>query len=667
MLKFIRKNKSGAIGMVIVGFCALLMAGFGVDMFYGSGARGPVATVNDVEISHNEFFRNHQRLVARYRQQFGDMYDQIAGQIDTRQQALDFLITDYLLRSLERELGLTASTRQIEEYIAQSPFFGGEVTPEGFRSYLRAVGMTSVQLEESMRRELARNQLRSMLRDLSPLSEKELRAIWEQQETSYKLYYLTVKADSFTEKVDVSNEATLEAYFFENQEAYRVPRKVKIDFVEFKPVDYEDSFPLTEEDLRLAFEDSAEEYFEPAKVRLRQIFFKKEAHKEDSIPIPELSSELSDEDEFAGSEVDPLELKKEIAEQVLERLATGEEFTKLVSEFSEDHTTKDKGGDMGLLPYESLQPKLRDAARGLDIGDHSGTIETEQGLHILYLDEEVPRKQKSFREVKDEVEKRLRKADAPVYTYAEAEQFYDKWQSEGILLKDYAPKTEKPLKSTEQLVSTSDPLPSGIPRELVTRLNGRAEGDQDIIELDDTIFVVEVSSVKDSYLPEFEEAKAKVIEDYKQVKSGELAQSYAENLLNEIRPETSADALAFSSTVDFKNLGEREEVSLGETPLTKLGQASDKLFSIPGVKESARALTSEHAVANDVFQFGREYYLIALAEKKAPAAEDFESAKETLRDSEQSAREARLMDTLVSYLKAQAEIEISDDFTNDII
>ncbi len=76
---------------------------------------------------------------------------------------------------------------------------------------------------------------------------------------------------------------------------------------------------------------------------------------------------------------------REKAEEVLARLQGGEEFAFLAGEYSEDVSSRERGGDMGFLPRGITPPEIEDAAFSLEVGGISEIIESQFGFHIVQV------------------------------------------------------------------------------------------------------------------------------------------------------------------------------------------------------------------------------------------------------------------------------------------
>lgn len=91
------------------------------------------------------------------------------------------------------------------------------------------------------------------------------------------------------------------------------------------------------------------------------------------------------------------------AQEILDRLANGEDFALLAAEYSLDVTTKQTGGDLGFFPRGSLLvPEVEDIAFSLNPGELSGIVQTEWGYHIVQTMEKVDNQ-----EIRPEVRQRM--------------------------------------------------------------------------------------------------------------------------------------------------------------------------------------------------------------------------------------------------------------------
>jgi peptidyl-prolyl cis-trans isomerase C len=138
---------------------------------------------------------------------------------------------------------------------------------------------------------------------------------------------------------------------------------------------------VTEEDLKKHYTANEKQYTDPEQVKARHILIKV----------------------ATGAPEEEKKKAKEKAEGLLKRLKEGEDFSKLAEEFSEDPTSKKKGGDLGFFPRGRMVKPFEDAAFSLKNGQISGVIETQFGYHIIKMEDRKEAKVKPFEEVKEAV------------------------------------------------------------------------------------------------------------------------------------------------------------------------------------------------------------------------------------------------------------------------
>jgi peptidyl-prolyl cis-trans isomerase SurA len=102
--------------------------------------------------------------------------------------------------------------------------------------------------------------------------------------------------------------------------------------------------------------------------------------------------------------------KKKIVERmekVIERLEEGESFADLARAHSEAPVAASEGGDLGLFKMETLSPQLQDAIKGLQPGEYTSILETDQGYQIFYIQNILETSGKSLEEVLPEIQEKL--------------------------------------------------------------------------------------------------------------------------------------------------------------------------------------------------------------------------------------------------------------------
>lgn len=141
---------------------------------------------------------------------------------------------------------------------------------------------------------------------------------------------------------------------------------------------------VTDEDIKACYMENQDKYCGEKKFHIRHIVLK----------VPP----------YAGEE-EKQEVRERMTE-VLAKLDGGEPFNQVARTHSES-PLKDEGGDLGAFELKDLSPPIRKAVEGLEPGDYSSVVDTEQGLQVFYLERIIEEKGKDLEEARAEIEKQL--------------------------------------------------------------------------------------------------------------------------------------------------------------------------------------------------------------------------------------------------------------------
>lgn len=80
---------------------------------------------------------------------------------------------------------------------------------------------------------------------------------------------------------------------------------------------------------------------------------------------------------------------REKSVEITKKLQDGEDFKTLATQHSDDKETNTKGGDLGVIILTEISPGLSEVIRKIDVGKYSDPLETEQGIHIYYVEDRI--------------------------------------------------------------------------------------------------------------------------------------------------------------------------------------------------------------------------------------------------------------------------------------
>jgi peptidyl-prolyl cis-trans isomerase SurA len=103
--------------------------------------------------------------------------------------------------------------------------------------------------------------------------------------------------------------------------------------------------------------------------------------------------------------------QKALAEEVLGKLAGGEEFERVAQVYSED-STRDNGGDWGWIERNTLAAPLEKFAFNMPVGRISNIVDYAGNYYILKIEDKRGGTTKSLAEARDDIEKKLIQEEA---------------------------------------------------------------------------------------------------------------------------------------------------------------------------------------------------------------------------------------------------------------
>lgn len=98
---------------------------------------------------------------------------------------------------------------------------------------------------------------------------------------------------------------------------------------------------------------------------------------------------------------------EEVAKEVKNKLADGEDFSKLAKQYSIDDSNKEQGGDLGTFGRGKMVDEFEEAAFNLEIGEISEPVKTEFGFHIIKLEDKIEAKEANLEDSQEDIKQIL--------------------------------------------------------------------------------------------------------------------------------------------------------------------------------------------------------------------------------------------------------------------
>ncbi len=345
-----------------------------------------IAKLDGSAIQPEEFDAAKRNYIERMRIQEGGTID--ASLFDTPEAnaaILYNLTTEKALGAQLRHNHIGISDGDAIAYIKQAAAFQkeGKFDPELYSNYLAARGKSDSQFVYELKGELAREMLINAVSRTVTVPEKTLELINGILNEERTVRTLVFDPTKYLDKVSVT-EDQIKKFYEDNQESFRVPQMLDIEYVVFSP----DTVKVTEEPSKALLE----QFYEQNKLKFGQ----EETRRASHILIQ------PDENETDRTKAD--EEAKAKAEEIFEKAkANPDSFAELAKEYSADTGSALNGGDLDYFSAGQMVPEFDKAVFEAKKGDIIGPIKTEFGYHIIKVTDVVPAHIRTFEEVEPEI------------------------------------------------------------------------------------------------------------------------------------------------------------------------------------------------------------------------------------------------------------------------
>jgi parvulin-like peptidyl-prolyl isomerase len=102
-----------------------------------------------------------------------------------------------------------------------------------------------------------------------------------------------------------------------------------------------------------------------------------------------------------------LKAAKDKAATIITRARAGENFEALAKQYSDDESTREVGGDLGMIEPGTIATEWEEVVFGMEKGEVRGPVSGPRGLHVFYVSELVKDDVKPFEEVKETLRNEL--------------------------------------------------------------------------------------------------------------------------------------------------------------------------------------------------------------------------------------------------------------------
>lgn len=560
MFDFVTKHKR--LLQVLLVLIVIPFAFFGLEAYTRAvGGRDEVASVDGDTITRRELEEALRERMDRLRQMFGRDFD--PASVDTpefRRQVLEGLITERLITRevarawmvLPRETAIAEITRMPEFQV------DGKFSPERYAAYLRARGISDEYNVETLRVRVPASRLIAAVAGTAiqprTVAARLLALEGERREVSEAFF-----AASDYEPQVKPDEAALRAWYEAHTAEFRVPERVRAEYVVLSVEELAGAEKVDEQELRKAYEE-----------RL--------ATGKLGLPEQRRASHIL------------LKTKEEAEKIAVEARKNPQRFAELAKKHSQDTGSAARGGDLGFFGPGDVVQEFANAVFAMKPGEIAGPVPSEFGWHVIRLEAVQPGKTRTFEEVREELRAEIAKQKAGRRFAESADAFNNLVYEQSDSLKPAAERFGLKVQ-TSGWIAQGAPAdgPLGHPKVLAALFSADAiqhRRNTDAVEVaPGTLVAARVVEHQPAVQKKFEEVREEVERRVRRQEAAALARKEAQAKLESLKAGTDPGVKWGAALV----VSRRSPAGLGRDALAKVMAADvSKLPAYVGVDRGER-------------------------------------------------------------------------------
>ena len=360
----------------------------------------------------------------------------------TRRALLESMIDNRLVAAAAAKARLAISDDTLREAILGIPAFqeDGRFTRAAYEAVLRSQNppLTPPQFEVQLRYELTLRQVSDAVTDSAIASRTVAARLAKLLEEKREVSEALVPAQPFMSQVKV-DAAQAKAYYDSRQDQFRLPERMRVQYVVLSGDALAATEPVTEAELKQAYEANASRY-------------KADEQRRASHILIQVAPDANEATRAAA--------RKKAEEILAEVRKSPGSFAELAKKYSQDPGSADKGGDLGYFDRGMMGKPVADAVFALaKVGDISGVVKSDYGYHIIKLTGIQPGRTRTLDDVRKELTAELQKQKA-ARAYAEAaERFSNLVFEQADSLQAVAQRYKLKLQTTGWITKAADKAP----------------------------------------------------------------------------------------------------------------------------------------------------------------------------------------------------------------
>lgn len=514
MLQSIRDRFTGVLAVVIIGAIAVALTITLVDTATITRTGTFAARVNGEEIPMADYRQVYDANLAQQQQAArAELSEEVIGQL--RRNVLEGMVRNRVVAQYVRDNGYRVSDQGVIEHIQAMPVFqiDGKFSRDSYLAALAGQGISTTTFENEQRASLQIQQLQDGVVESSFFTPSEFRRFVMLEAERRAVAYALIEPDKLAAQVTVG-EDDLKTYYDAHPDRFESPESVSIDYVEAKLASLGSAADVDEARLRSLYEENPDRFRTAEQRQARHILIAVDA-----------------DTDTAKAE--------QLARDVSERIAKGEDFAALARQYSDDPGSASSGGDLGWAGRGTYVPAFEETLFALEVGAVSAPVKTEFGYHVIQLMEVRPGTQRAFEDVRAELLEEARSRDLQDRFHALTEKMDDAALENPGSLDAVAQATGLPVQHIDRLTRAgAEPFganPALIDAAFSTAVIEEGENSPLVEVGDGHAIVLRVTEHRPARLRPLEEVRADVEAAARAEKAAQLTAERGEQLLQRIR------------------------------------------------------------------------------------------------------------------------------------
>lgn len=492
-------------------------------------------------------------------------------------------------------------------------------------------GMTVPEFEDWVRTSLVEERFRQLVTDGIKVEPSEIQSEFQRRNEKIKLDFVLFKPSDLAAGINPTDDE-LAAYFKKNSAKYQIPEMRSAHYALLDQAKIHQAAAVSDADVQNYYNQHIDEYKVPERAHVEHILFKT----------------------VGKTDAENAEIRKK-AEDALSQLRHGANFEDLAKKDSDD-TTKDKGGDLGWIVRGQTVPEFEKAAFTIPVGSVSDLVKTQYGYHII----KVIARENAHTQPLDDVrltilstlndQKTAEVTDSTLNKIAAALRQSSRQKLDDIAKQFGMTTGDTPLADATQPVGTFGNSP-----ELHDSLLRLRPGELSApLRVDQGILVLSLKEVQPAHPATLAEVRDKVLKDYRDLKSIDLARADAQQLASRVRAGASFADAAKALHQDVKT--------------SNLFAVGDSVPDVGAGKTVQAAFQMKTGQVGGPVLDGTNWLVYQIADHQDPNPQDFDKQKSQIEQSlltaKQSMAFAAFRQALQDRLTKEGKIVINQDELN---